>query len=145
MKRTKNTASLIVMQGAPSSGKSTIARRMALAAPDKMVIINRDDIRDMLGQYWVPNRETLVSDIETSAVTNALQAGYVTIVDATNLNTRIVRMWKDLAAEHNVTIGFMMCELSLRKALWRNWLRRLKGGRKISSKVIRGFYKRYNL
>ena len=145
MKRTKNTASLIVMQGAPSSGKSTIARRMALEAPDEMVIINRDDIRDMLGQYWVPNRETLVSNIETAAVDAALLAGYVTIVDATNLNKRVIRMWNELATDHKVDINFIMCKLSLRKALWRNWLRQLKGGRKISSKVVRGFYKRYNL
>ena len=48
-----------ILQGIPASGKSTYAREQALANPKEVVIVNRDDIRDSLGKYWVPERENL--------------------------------------------------------------------------------------
>lgn len=47
---------LIILQGIPGSGKTTYARQFC-KDHDNYVRVNRDDIRNMLGEYWVPKRE----------------------------------------------------------------------------------------
>jgi predicted kinase len=53
--------------------------------PKERVRVSRDDIRRMLGEYWVPTRENLVTVIENDMIYNALTSGYKIVVDATNL------------------------------------------------------------
>lgn len=79
---------LIICRGMPASGKSTYSRQWVLEDPKKRVRVNRDDIRNMLGKYWVPSREHLVTDIEKLSVVKALNEGYDVILDATNLTER---------------------------------------------------------
>lgn len=76
---------LIVCQGIPASGKSTWAKAWVLEDPIHRVRINMDDIRNMLGKYWVPERESLVLDIQEQAIIEALKQGYDIIIDNTNL------------------------------------------------------------
>jgi len=134
---------LIVLQGIPASGKSTYARKMAKANPDKYVIVNRDNIRSMLGEYWVPKREPLVTEIEKQMVIAGLGAGYTVLLDATNLNPKALRDWKHMAEDYEFEIEYVEFKISLRKALWRDWWRGFKGGRRVGTKVIRRFYERY--
>lgn len=47
---------------------------------------NNDDIRNMLGDYWVPSREKLVT--EANMITFALIKGYDVVVDNMNLNPK---------------------------------------------------------
>ena len=79
---------LIICRGIPGSGKSTYSKKWVLEDPKKRVRVNRDDIRNMLGKYWVPSREHLVTEIEYECVLNALTDGYDVILDATNLIER---------------------------------------------------------
>ena len=51
---------LIICRGLPASGKTTWAKEWAMGDPYHRVRINQDDIRLMLGKYWVPARELLV-------------------------------------------------------------------------------------
>jgi predicted kinase len=75
---------LILTRGLPGSGKSTFAKAWVLDDPTHRVRICRDDIRRMLGPYWVPSREELVTDIEHQSIRKALLQNYSVIVDATN-------------------------------------------------------------
>jgi predicted kinase len=77
---------LIICRGMPASGKSTYSRQWVLEDPKKRVRVNRDDIRNMLGKYWVPSREHLVTEIEYMSILYGLHGGYDVILDATNLN-----------------------------------------------------------
>ena len=55
---------LILTRGIQGSGKSTWARQWVEEDPENRVRINNDDIRNMLGKYWVTSREDLVADIK---------------------------------------------------------------------------------
>lgn len=55
---------IILCRGIQGSGKTTWAKQWVLEDPEHRVRFNNDDIRNMLGKYWVPSREHLVSDIK---------------------------------------------------------------------------------
>ncbi len=81
---------LIICKGLPASGKSTFARAWVLEDPNERVRICRDDIRRMLGKYWVPQREHLVSIIEKQMIFSAMENKYSVVVDATNFKPPVL-------------------------------------------------------
>lgn len=78
------TNRLIITRGLPASGKSTWSKAWVEEDPKNRVRVNRDDIRRMLGPYWIPTREGLVTRIENMMVKSAISSGYSVVVDATN-------------------------------------------------------------
>ncbi len=75
---------LIILQGLPASGKTTWAKKWVEEEPTKRIRVCRDDIRHMLGKYWVPEREDVVTDIEQDTAYRGLDHGYDVVIDATN-------------------------------------------------------------
>lgn len=71
-------------KGLPASGKTTWAREHVKSGA--WVRINRDDLRNMRGQYWIPSQEELITQWEDWCVILALQQGLNVVLDATNLN-----------------------------------------------------------
>lgn len=135
---------MIILTGAPAVGKSTLARDLVHKhAP--AVIVNRDDIRSMLGDYWIPTREPLVTQIEDHMVITALTSQYTVIVDATNLNQKVLKKWHRYAADLHVPVETINLTLPRWKAKWRDFIRKAKGGRGVGSKVIDRFYNNYKL
>lgn len=57
------TRKIIVLRGLQGSGKSTWAKQWVNEDPEHRVRFNRDDVRNMLGKYWVPSREKLINDL----------------------------------------------------------------------------------
>lgn len=51
---------LILTIGIQGSGKSYWSKKWAEEDPENRVRLNYDDIRNMLGKYWVTNRENIV-------------------------------------------------------------------------------------
>lgn len=49
---------LIICRGIQGSGKSTWAKQWCHEDPEHRVRFNNDDIRNMLGDYWIPNRRS---------------------------------------------------------------------------------------
>lgn len=132
---------LLILSGIPGSGKSTWARKFIKTNSKEWVIVNRDSIRDMLGIYWIPKRENLVTIIEENMITAALSEGFNVIVDATNLNPKTIARWNELVAKFdNVEIETKEFKISLRKAIFRDWKRGLFGGRSVGKKVVKRFY-----
>lgn len=92
---------LILTRGIQGSGKSTWARKWVEEDSEHRIRINNDDIRNMLGKYWVPSRETLVSNTKRDIALSALYAGYEIVIDNMNLNPKEVKFWEDIVNKHN--------------------------------------------
>ena len=91
---------LIICRGLPASGKSTWAKQWVLEDPEHRVRINQDNIRLMLGKYWVPKREPLVQHIQEEALIEALLKGYDIVIDNTNLNKKVLDNYRALVIAH---------------------------------------------
>jgi predicted kinase len=79
---------VIILKGIPASGKTTYARQWINEDPDNRVRFNRDDIRNMLGKYWMPKREKLIDKMFYIFLTEALRNYYDIIIDNMNLNPK---------------------------------------------------------
>ena len=80
---------IIFTRGIPASGKSTWAKQEVLKDPEHSVRINRDDLRNMSGQYWVPTREEYILSCKKLLILNAAGFGFDTIIiDDMNLNPK---------------------------------------------------------
>lgn len=97
---------IILCRGIQGSGKSTWARKWVLEDPEHRVRFNNDEIRNMLGKYWVPSREHLVTDIKKDFMVSVMEFGYDIVIDNMNLNPKEVKYYKDLV---DSTLGYVNC------------------------------------
>lgn len=80
---------IILTRGIPASGKSTWAKQEVLKDPEHFIRINRDDLRNMSGQYWVPAREDYIISCRNQLLNLAICIGFDTIIlDGMNLNPK---------------------------------------------------------
>lgn len=97
---------IVLCRGIQGSGKSTWAKQWVLEDPEHRVRFNNDEIRNMLGKYWVPSREHLVTDIKKDFMVSAMEFGYDIVIDNMNLNPKEVKYYKDLV---DSTLGYVNC------------------------------------
>ncbi|WCF56901.1 polynucleotide kinase [Bacteroides phage PhiCrAssBcn1] len=97
---------LILCRGIQGSGKTTWAKQWVLEDPEHRVRFNNDDIRNMLGKYWVPSREHLVSDIKKDFMVSAMEFGYDIVIDNMNLNPKEVEYYENLV---DSVLGYANC------------------------------------
>ena len=136
---TKVPLKILVLQGVPASGKSTFARSLVLK--DKSyVIVSRDAIREARGNYWIPEHEDYISDIEEFEIRSAIKHNLNPIIDATNLNPKTIAKWKNLAEELNVNIEFKMFEIDFATALERDSKRERSVGKKVLERFFRDYF-----
>ena len=79
---------IILCRGIQGSGKTTWAKQWALEDPEHRVRFNNDDIRNMLGKYWVPSREDLVESLRSVFLLNSMSYGFDIVIDNMNLNPK---------------------------------------------------------
>ena len=91
-------ARLIATRGLPASGKTTFARTLQ----PSVVRVNRDDLRRMLHgeRLFTQRAEWQVTLVQRAQVEALLRAGADACVDDTNLRSRTLRDWADLAARY---------------------------------------------
>ena len=77
---TKNKLTIIVMVGPPASGKTSWSKEF-VKGKSTWIRVNRDDLRLMCGDYWIPSREKLINTLEEITITSALEQGYNVIID----------------------------------------------------------------
>lgn len=132
---------LIITRGLPASGKSTWAKQWVLEDPEHRVRINQDDIRLMLGKYWVPSREKLVQNIQDEAILASLDRNYDIVIDNTNLNAKVLTNYDNLIRPYkHYSIEYKdFFDTPLSTCIERDKNRELQ----VTEKVIRGFYNRY--
>ena len=102
---------LIVLQGIPSSGKTTWAKSWVNEDSEHRVRFNRDDIRNMLGKYWVPNRESIINAMYESFLNQAMLEGYDIVLDNMNLNQKTLVEIKETVEEFNKWISLSPVDL----------------------------------
>ena len=136
---TKDPLKILVLQGVPASGKSTFARSLALKNKS-YVIVSRDAIREARGEYWIPEHEDYISDIEEFEIRSAIKHSLNPIIDATNLNPKTITKWKNLAKELNVNIEFKMFEIDFATALERDNKRERSVGKKVLERFFRDYF-----
>lgn len=130
---------LIILQGIPGSGKSTFAKSWVEENPESRIIVNRDSIRRMLGPYWIPSREKLVTKIERSMIKLGLDKEYDVIVDSTNLNPKTLDNLINIGLKYNAIIEFKRIDISLEQAIKNDKNREFPVG----EKVVTDFYNKY--
>ena len=80
---------IILTRGIPASGKSTWAKQEVLKDPEHSIRISRDDLRNMSGKYWVPEREDYIIACRNQLLNLAICVGFDTIIlDDMNLNPK---------------------------------------------------------
>lgn len=130
---------LIMCRGLPASGKTTFSKKWVEEDPEHRMRVSRDDIRRMLGPYWVPSREKLVTAIEKASITHALFQKYNVIIDATNLKISTRSMFYDLAKFHKSDFEVKdFTKVSLETCLERDSKR--EGDSRVGAKVITDMY-----
>ena len=131
---------LIICRGIPASGKTFWAKQWVLEDPEHRVRFNNDDIRNMLGKYWVPSREPMVAAMKDSFVEEAILLRLDMVVDNTNLNNKEIEYWKNWANLHNYDLEYKdFFDTPLSVCIERDKIR----DPQISEKVIRNFYNNY--
>ena len=130
---------VIICKGLPGSGKSTWAKKYCEKNPD-WVRVNRDDLRNMRGRYWIPKQENMISDWEHEIIVTALEHKKNVIVDATNFNQNHVNSIKDICGlVGNVEFETKFFNVSLEDCIKRDLAR----PNSVGEKVIRGMYNKY--
>lgn len=87
----KEKRTILILRGLQGSGKSTFAKQWVNEDPEHRVRFNRDDMRNMLGKYWVPSRETFINVIYNSFLTGAMKKGYNIVIDNMNLDEKYLK------------------------------------------------------
>lgn len=93
----------------------------------------------MLGKYWVPSRENLVTAIEHLCVKQSLTYSFSVVVDATNLREGA---WESKYLNHGINPTYKdFTDVSLETCIERDKLR--TGDDHVGEEVIRNMYNKY--
>lgn len=136
-------AKLIVLQGCPCSGKTTWRKQYVTQNPETIVAC-LDDIRVRLGNgKYSFDTEKQALKCEDYIVNTGLECDKEVIVDATNLNPKIITKWKETAKKHNCEIEFKEFYIPITEAIKRSKKRKAEGDIYISKKAMFEFYQTY--
>lgn len=142
---------IILTRGIQGSGKSTWAKKWIEEDPEHRVRWNNNDFRRMLGPYWVPTRENLVSAVGTDFIYYAMAFKYDIVIDDMNLNQDYWVFIQDRIDDYNdniftdnpgdrYSLEFKdFFDVSLEKCIERD----SKRENQIGKKVITGTYNKY--
>lgn len=131
---------LLITRGLPASGKTTFARQLQPA----VVRVNRDDLRRMLHgtRLFTQKAEGQVTIAQQAQVEALLRAGIDVIVDDTNLRSRTVRRWAEMAARFGATFEVHdFTDVPLEECLRRDALRPEQD--RVGEDAIRRLHERY--
>lgn len=132
---------VIITLGLPASGKSTWAKKFVEDNPD-YVRINRDDLRNMRGKYWLPKQEDLITAWQTRLINASLEAGFNVVLDDTNLNPKYLKERIESIHGHfsDIEISYQdFRDVSLKTCIERD----LQRPNSVGASVIRRMYFQY--
>lgn len=129
---------IILTRGIPASGKTTWAKQWVQEDPENRVRANRDELRNVIqpGNTGVLTRELeeLVTQLQQSVVTAALNAGKGVVLDDTNLRARYAKEWFKFGE-----VEFKDFPIDVDEAIRRDAERE----RPVGEGVIRSFYEKF--
>ena len=130
---------IILVRGIQGSGKTTLAKNL-VKYDNKLVRINRDDIRAMLCTEWSYAFESVVIKMQLSMVKAALDKGYsVVIDDVTNLNEKTINRLKQTFPNTEIQLKDICLLTDVNECIRRDALRE----NPIGETIIRETYNRY--
>lgn len=131
---------LLILSGLPGSGKSTFAKQFVRDNKD-WIRINRDDLRNMRGEYWIPKQEDLITEMEDQCVLSAFSNGFNVVLDSTNLNQERSksRYIKYKQSYPNLQVEYKFIDIPLEECIKRDLVR----PNSVGSKVIERMYNQY--
>ncbi len=140
---------LIILSGLPSSGKSTLARKIAkileLDLSMKTIIIESDAIRNMIPSYqerqFNPDHEPVVRSAMFTLIKHFLQQDYLVINDDMNYYKSMRHELREIALEMNVLFAIIYISTPREVAL--SWNERR--GLPIPQDVIEDVYNRFDI
>lgn len=132
-------AKIILCRGIQGSGKTTWAKQWVLEDPEHRVRFNNDDIRNMLGKYWVPSREPIVTTMKNSFISGAAIFRMDVVIDNMNLNSKELDYWKDIARMLNYDLEIKYFPTPLQECIERD----SKRPNPVGEEVIRRTYEKY--
>ena len=139
---------LIICRGIQGSGKSTFAKEWAKEDPKNRVRFNWDDMRNMMGEYWVPERENtgIMKTLRASFLNEMMQKGWDIIIDNMNLNPKDWEFYEGVVKSFNETNFGIKYEIEYKdfftpveECIRRDAMR----SNPIGEQVIRATWKRY--
>ena len=139
---------LIICRGIQGSGKSTFAKEWAKEDPKTRIRFNWDDMRNMMGEYWVPERENtgIMKTLRTSFLNEMMQKGWDIVIDNMNLNPKDWEFYEGIVKSFNETNSDIKYELEYKdfftpveECIRRDSMRT----NPIGESVIRATWKRY--
>ena len=92
---------IILCRGIQGSGKTTWAKQWVLEDPEHRVRFNNDDIRNMLGKYWVPSREGLIKDLKGLFLCETMLYEFDIVIDNMNLNPKELEYYEEILNDWN--------------------------------------------
>ena len=92
---------ILILRGLQGSGKTTFAKEWVNKDPESRVRFNRDDIRNMFGKYWVPKRESLITDVYMDFLNRAMTSQYDIVMDNMNLDEKYIEEVKNEVEDFN--------------------------------------------
>lgn len=95
---------IILCRGIQGSGKTTWAKKWAEEDSEHRVRWSDDDFRRMLGKYWVPKREVIISSTELYFINAAMHRGYDIVIDNMNLNPKYYEFIKKMIEDFNYMV-----------------------------------------
>lgn len=95
---------IILCRGIQGSGKTTWAKQWVLEDSEHRIRFNNDNIRNMLGKYWVPSRELLVHALKRQFIEISMKMGYDIVIDNMNLNPKETEFYKPYIEAYNQTV-----------------------------------------
>lgn len=139
---------LIICRGIQGSGKSTFAKEWAKEDPKNRIRFNWDDMRNMMGEYWVPERENtgIMKTLRTSFLNEMMQKGWDIIIDNMNLNPKDWEFYEGVVKSFNENYPDIKYEIEYKdfftpveECIRRDAMR----PNPIGEQVIRATWKRY--
>ena len=141
----KSKLKIILTRGVPASGKSTWAKKVISENDwnrgEQWIRVNNDDIRNMFGVYWVPDREKLVESTRKNIIQKAVENRVNIIVDNMNFSekykTEVEQILEETEMFDEYEIEYKDFFIPLAEAIERDSLR----SNPIGASVIKSIYK----
>lgn len=142
--RTKRRGTLTITIGLPGSGKSTWGERMRQDYPDRIRIVNRDDIRAANGTRFEDGDEQYVAQVRDYMIDRLLVLGYDVICTDTNLSPKVRRRLAQIAKTRKAeVVETSFLDVPLEVCLERNQIRWQNGDTKVPDSAIVKMYEQF--
>ena len=127
---------LLMLIGAPGSGKSTMREQLIKQSPDVVVISMDDKRKELTGDANDQSRNQEVFNWQQRELTKAMKTKKNVILDATNTSRKLRRMLWDIGRRYGAAVGAFYWDIPLETLLARNAARE----KRVPDHVVKRFF-----